>query len=222
MGQSGELPGALREVLKGQRRVLERSRRPSALDPGSGRRLNRSVSAQPVKIEWFKGGKLNVSYNCIDRHLPEHKDRIAYYWEPEGDTHKPRAITYQNLKDEVCRFANGLKKLGVKKGDRVTLYMPMIPETVFAMLACTRIGAVHSLVFAGFSPESVADRIVDCESDFVITADEGLRGGKAVPLKVNVDEALKTATRVKAVVIVKNTRAVRSPSKRAATIGTPT
>lgn len=166
----------------------------------------KSISFQnPVKIEWYLGGKLNVSYNCIDRHLPQHADRVAYYWEPEGPSHKPRTITFQNLKDEVCRLANGFKKLGIKKGDRVTIYMPMIPETIFTMLACTRIGAVHSLVFAGFSPDSLADRIVDCESDWVITSDEGLRGGKAVPLKVNVEEALKTASRVKAVVVVKHT-----------------
>jgi acetyl-CoA synthetase len=160
---------------------------------------------KPVKVEWYRGGKLNVSYNCIDRHLPKLKDRVAFYWEPEGQSHKPLAITYQMLKERVCQFAQGLKKLGVKKGDRVTIYMPMIPEAVYSMLACARIGAVHSVVFGGFSPDSLADRITDCESDFVITADEGLRGGKPIPLKQNTDEAIKKAPRVKAVVVVKHT-----------------
>jgi acetyl-CoA synthetase len=160
---------------------------------------------KPVKIEWFLNGKLNVSVNCIDRHLPQHKDRVAFFWEPEGATHKPLKITYGDLKDHVCRLSNGLKKIGVKKGDRVTIYMPMIPEAAYAMLACARIGAVHSVVFGGFSPESISDRINDCESDFVITADEGLRGGKTIPLKANTDEALKKSPRVKAVIVVKHT-----------------
>src|SRR5262249_24881269 len=158
----------------------------------------------PVKIEWYRGGKLNVAYNCIDRHLPKHKDRVAFFWEPEGTSHKPQTITYQNLKDQVCRLANGLKQLGVKKGDRVTIYMPMIPEAAYAMLACARIGAVHSVVFGGFSLDSMADRINDCESDYVITADEAYRGGKTIPLKFNTDEAIKKAPRVKAVVVVKH------------------
>ena len=121
----------------------------------------------PVKIEWFIGGKLNVTYNCIDRHLAKNKDRIAFYWEPETGKHKALQITYQDLHDHVCRFANGLKKLGIKKGDRVTIYMPMIPEAAYAMLACARIGAVHSVVFGGFSPDSISDRIEDCESDWL-------------------------------------------------------
>ncbi|MBX3022737.1 MAG: acetate--CoA ligase [Bdellovibrionales bacterium] len=160
---------------------------------------------KPVHIEWFRGGKLNVSYNCIDRHLPQHKDRIAFYWEPEDPNAKGLSITYGELKDRVCQFANGLKKLGVKKGDRVTIYMPMIPEAAYAMLACARIGAVHSVVFGGFSPDSLVDRINDCESDFLITADEGWRGGKTIALKANCDVALEKATRVKAVVVVQRT-----------------
>ncbi len=159
----------------------------------------------PVKIEWFKGGKLNVSYNCIDRHLPKHKDRVAFYWEPETGAHQPLKITYGELKEKVCQLASAMTKIGIKKGDRITIYMPMIPEATYAMLACTRIGAVHSVVFGGFSPDSISDRINDCESDYVITADEGLRGGKALPLKANVDEALKNAPRVKAVIVVKHT-----------------
>jgi len=169
-------------------------------------RVQNCTFNKPVHIEWFTGGKLNVSFNCIDRHLPQHKDRVAFFWEPEGPSHKPLKITYQMLKDEVCKLANGLKKIGVKKGDRVTIYMPMIPEAVYSMLACARIGAVHSVVFGGFSPDSLADRIVDCESDFVITADEGLRGGKTIPLKVNTDESVKKAKRVKGVVCVQHTQ----------------
>jgi acetyl-CoA synthetase len=157
----------------------------------------------PVHIEWYAGGKLNVSYNCIDRHLPQHKDRVAFYWEPEDPKAEGLAITYGMLKDKVCQLANGLKKLGVKKGDRVTIYMPMIPEATYALLACARIGAIHSVVFAGFSADAIADRIQDCESDFVITADEGYRGGKALPLKATVDEAAKKAARVKTILVVK-------------------
>ncbi len=159
----------------------------------------------PVKIEWYGSGELNVSYNCIDRHLPRHKDRVALYWEPETDKHKPLAITYQELHDRVCRLANSYRKLGIKKGDRVTIYLPMIPEAAYAMLACARIGAIHSVVFAGFSPDSISDRIEDGESDYVITADEGLRGGKTIPLKANVDEALKKSPRVRSVIVVKHT-----------------
>lgn len=167
-------------------------------------RVKNSRFSSPVHIEWFTGGQLNVSYNCIDRHLPKHKDRVAFYWEPEDPSKPAVQITYQDLKEKVCRLANGLKSLGVKKGDRVTVYMPMIPEAIYSLLACARLGAVHSVVFGGFSPDSLADRIEDCESDFVITADEGWRGGKTIPLKANTDEALARAKRVKAVVVVKH------------------
>ncbi|WP_221793335.1 acetate--CoA ligase [Aquisediminimonas sediminicola] len=140
-------------------------------------------------IRWFEDGQLNVAANCIDRHLVERGDQVAIIW--EGDSpHDQRIITYAELHEEVCRFANVLKANNVVKGDRITLYLPMIPEAAFAMLACARIGAVHSVVFGGFSPDSLASRIRDCDSKLIITADEGLRGGKKVVLKTNVDEAL--------------------------------
>ncbi|MFA7440337.1 MAG: acetate--CoA ligase [Sphingomonadaceae bacterium] len=141
-------------------------------------------------IRWFADGSLNVAANCLDRHLAEHGDRTAIIWEPDGTGEPARHISYSELHADVCRLANGLKSLGVGKGDRVTLYMPMIPEAAIAMLACSRIGAIHSIVFGGFSPDSLANRIADCDSRLVITADEGLRGGRTVPLKANVDEAL--------------------------------
>ncbi len=159
---------------------------------------------KPVSIRWFEDGALNVSANCLDRHLPERAHHTAILWESD-DGHLTRHITYQQAYDEVCKLANGLRKLGVKKGDRVTIYMPMIPEAAFAMLACARIGAVHSVVFGGFSPTSLKERILDCKSDIVITADEGLRGNKAIPLKQNTDEALKDCPNVKHVVVVKRT-----------------
>ncbi|MGE0527556.1 MAG: AMP-binding protein, partial [Bdellovibrionales bacterium] len=162
---------------------------------------------KPVHIEWYRGGKLNVCFNCVDRHLPQHKNKVAFHWEPEDPARPPLTITYQDLKDQVCRLVQGLKRLGVRKGDRVTLYMPMIPEAVYAMLACARLGAVHSVVFGGFSPDALADRIQDCESDYVITADEGVRGGKSIPLKANADEACRRTSRVKAMVIVRHTGA---------------
>ncbi len=143
-----------------------------------------------VSIKWFEDGVLNVSHNCIDRHLKKRGDQTAIIW--EGDNpYDDKKITYRELHEHTCRLANVMKKHGVKKGDRVTIYMPMIPEAAYAMLACTRIGAVHSIVFGGFSPDSLAGRIEDCESNFIITADEGLRGGKKVPLKVNTDAALE-------------------------------
>ncbi|MEO8883268.1 MAG: acetate--CoA ligase, partial [Devosia sp.] len=165
---------------------------------------NTSFAYPDISIKWFEDGVLNISANCIDRHLPKRANQTAIIW--EGDTPGTDArITYQQLYDNVCRFANVLKAQGVKKGDRVTIYMPMIPETAYAMLACARIGAVHSVIFGGFSPESIAGRIIDCDSRIVITADEGRRGGKTIPLKKNVDEALKKAGIVTKVVVVKNT-----------------
>jgi acetyl-CoA synthetase len=157
-----------------------------------------------LHIRWFADGVLNASVNCIDRHLPEHADDIAIIWEGDDPAASDK-ITYGQLYEHVCRFANGLKSLGVSKGDRVTIYMPMIPEATYAMLACARIGAVHSVVFGGFSPEALAGRINDCDSEIVITADEGMRGGKATPLKANVDRAMHHAPGVKNVVVVKRT-----------------
>lgn len=161
-----------------------------------------------VSIKWFEDGQTNVSYNCIDRHLKKRGNQTAIIW--EGDNpYDDRKITYNELYEHVCRLANVMKKHGVKKGDRVTIYMPMIPEAAYAMLACTRIGAIHSIVFGGFSPDALAGRIVDCESTFVITADEGLRGGKTIPLKDNADKAIDIAARnfvmVNKVVVVRRT-----------------
>jgi acetyl-CoA synthetase len=161
-----------------------------------------------VSIKWFEDGRTNVSHNCIDRHLKKRGDQTAIIW--EGDNpYDDRRITYRELYEHVCRLANVLKKHGVKKGDRVTIYMPMIPEAAYAMLACTRIGAIHSVVFGGFSPDALAGRIVDCESTFVITADEGLRGGKTIPLKENTDKAVDIAAKhhfmVKNVLVVRRT-----------------
>jgi len=159
-----------------------------------------------VSVKWFEDGVTNISHNCIDRHLKKRGNQTAIIW--EGDNpYDDRKITYNELHEHVCRTANVLKKHGVKKGDRVTIYMPMIPEAAYAMLACTRIGAIHSVVFGGFSPDALAGRIVDCESTFVITADEGLRGGKTIPLKENTDKAIEIAGRNN--VIVKNVLVVR-------------
>ena len=157
-----------------------------------------------VNAKWFEDGKTNVSLNCIDRHLENDANKIALIWEGD-DPANSKELTYQELHDEVCKFANVLKDLGVQKGSRVCIYMPMIVETAFAMLACTRIGAVHSVVFGGFSPESLKDRILDADCKIVITADEGLRGGKTVPLKSNVDEALLGCPNVKNTLVVKRT-----------------
>jgi acetyl-CoA synthetase len=154
-------------------------------------------------IKWFADGTLNVSANCLDRHLAERGDVTAIIWEGD-DPAQQRRLTYRELHDEVCRFANALKVLGARKGTRVTIYMPMIPEAAVAMLACARIGAIHSVVFGGFSPEALAGRIQDCDSKFVVTADAGMRGGKTVPLKANVDEALRHCTSVEAVLVVRH------------------
>ena len=161
-------------------------------------------STKKVSIKWFYDGTTNVSYNCIDRHLPKRAKQTAIIFEGD-DPKESKNITYQELSDEVCKLANGLKEIGVKKGDRVTIYMPMVPEGVYAMLACTRIGAIHSVVFGGFSPDSIVNRILDCKSEFVITADEGLRGQKIIPLKKNIDEALKKCPAVKKCIVLKRT-----------------
>ena len=163
-----------------------------------------SWDMKDLHIRWFADGALNVSANCIDRHLGRRGNQTAIIW--EGDDPKDsKRISYRQLHDEVCRFANVLKARGVQKGDRVTIYLPMIPEAAYAMLACARIGAVHSVVFGGFSPDSLAGRITDCDSRLVITADEGLRAGRPVPLKANTDEALKKAPGVTDVIVVKRT-----------------
>jgi acetyl-CoA synthetase len=156
------------------------------------------------KAKWFIDGKLNISVNCIDRHLPARANQTAIIWEGD-DPEDDKKITYQQLHDEVCRFANVLKQRGVTKGDRVCIYMPMIPEAAYAMLACTRIGAVHSVVFGGFSPEALKDRILDSDCRVVITADEGLRGGKTIPLKENTNTALLHCPNVHTCLVIKHT-----------------
>ena len=163
-----------------------------------------SYDQDNLSIKWYEDGQLNVSYNCIDRHLNERANKVAILWEGD-DPSDVRKITYKELFVEVSKFSNSLKSIGVKKGDRVTIYMPMIPEATFAMLACTRIGAIHSVVFGGFSPEALAGRIVDCKSEYIITADEGVRGGKIIPLKKNVDEAIEKSGFIKKCVVVKRT-----------------
>ena len=154
-------------------------------------------------IEWFSDGTLNVSANCLDRHLAERGEQTAIIWEGD-DAAQQRKLTYRELHGEVCRMANALKALGAKRGNRITIYLPMIPEAAMAMLACTRIGAIHSIVFGGFSPEALAGRIQDCDSNLVITADAGMRGGKLVPLKANVDAALEQCPSVDAVLVVRH------------------
>ncbi len=160
---------------------------------------------KPVRVEWFAGGKLNASYNCLDRHLPQRGDELALIWEPNSPKDSARTFTYKQLHAEVMKWANVLKDMGVKSGDSVVLYMPMIPEAVMAMLACTRLGAPHSAVFAGFSPEALAGRILNSQSRFVITADEGWRGAKTTPLKRNLDSALQNCPDVEKVLVVKHT-----------------
>ena len=168
---------------------------------------NTTFEYPDVSIKWFEDGVLNVAANCIDRHLAERGDDIAIIWEPDNPDDQAEHISYRTLHEKVCRCANVLKSLGVKKGDRVTIYLPMIPQAAYAMLACARIGAVHSVVFGGFSPDALAGRINDCDSSVVITADEGRRGGKTVPLKANVDKALEDCPGVSKVLVVHNTGA---------------
>ena len=163
-----------------------------------------SYSEKDLHIKWFYDGTLNVSSNCLDRHLEKRGDQTAIIWEGD-DPKEDKRITFKELHSEVCKFANALKELGVKKGDRVTIYMPMIPEAAVAMLACARVGAIHSVVFGGFSPDALAGRIQDCDSSLIITADEGIRGGKPIPLKANTDAALNSCPMCKTVVVVKRT-----------------
>ena len=164
-----------------------------------------SFDEQDFHIRWFSDGKLNVSVNCIDRHLKTRADATAILWEPDDPAESPRRYSYRQLHEEVCRLANVLKAAGAARGTRVTVYMPMIPEAAFALLACARIGAIHSVVFGGFSPEALAGRIQDCDSAIVITADEGRRGGKRVPLKANVDQAAAHCPSLEKVVVVRAT-----------------
>jgi len=165
-----------------------------------------SFRAEDFRIRWFADGVLNASVNCLDRHLADKGEAVAIIWEGD-DPSQSRKITYREAYEETCRMANVLKDRGVKKGDRVTIYMPMIPEAAYAMLACARIGAVHSVVFGGFSPDSIAGRVQDCDSHVIITADEGLRGGRKVPLKANVDEALRSCPDVTTVLVITRTGA---------------
>ena len=165
---------------------------------------NCSYNAPAVSIKWYEDGTLNASVNCLDRHLRTKADQTAIIWEGD-DPSQSKHISYQELYEDVCRFSNVLKSNGVKKGDRVTLYLPMIPEAAVAMLACARIGAVHSVVFGGFSPDALAGRITDCDSTCIITSDEGVRGGKSIPLKQNVDEALKSCPNCTTSIVIKRT-----------------
>ena len=161
-------------------------------------------SKEEVKIKWFYDGTLNASANCIDRHLKKNPSKTAIIWVGD-DPADSKKISYKELHQNVCKAANGLKSLGVQKGDRVTIYLTMIPELAYIMLACARIGAVHSIIFGGFSPDSIATRITDCESEYLITADEGVRGGKIIPLKKIADEALDQCPNVKKCVVVERT-----------------
>ena len=165
---------------------------------------NVKYSKDDVSIKWFEDGSLNVSYNCIDRHAKKNPDKIAIIWEGD-DPKNSKHITYKELLENVCKTANVLKQIGVKKGDRVTIYLTMIPELAYVMLACARIGAIHSIIFGGFSADSIAGRIQDCDSKFIVTADEGVRGGKTIPLKETTDKALESCPNVKKCLIVRRT-----------------
>jgi len=163
-----------------------------------------SYNKDDLRIKWFEDGTLNASFNCLDRHIKTKGESTAIIWEGD-DPSESKNITYNELYKDVCKFANVLKKAGAQKGDRITIYMPMIPEATIAMLACTRIGAIHSVVFGGFSPDALAGRIEDCNSSIIITADEGIRGGKKIPLKTNTDEAISKAKMCKTTIVVKRT-----------------
>jgi len=165
-------------------------------------KVSNSTFDKELHVEWFSGAKLNVSANCIDRHLEDKAEQVAFTWVPEDSSEKSLNITYSDLHKSVCKLSNALKANGVKKGDRVTIYLPMIPEAIYSMLACARIGAIHSVVFAGFSPDSLANRIQDCDSEYLITADEGIRGKKAIPLKVNADAAADMCPDLKKMFVV--------------------
>src|ERR1700722_11004219 len=169
-------------------------------------KIKNTSFAGSVPIKWFEDGTLNASASCLDRHLATRGDQTAIIWESDDPT-VSKHVTYRELHEQVCRLANAMKGLGVKRGDRVTIYLPMVPEAAVAMLACARIGAIHSVVFGGFSPDSLANRIQDCDSNLLITADGGRRGGRSVPLKANADEALKSCPSVKSGIVVKITGA---------------
>src|SRR5579872_3322169 len=180
----------------------EQSQRVAWMKPPT--KIKNASFSGDVSIKWFEDGTLNASASCLDRHLATRGDQTAIIWESDDPT-VSKHVTYRELHEQVCRLANAMKGLGVKQGDRITIYLPMVPAAAVAMLACARIGAVHSVVFGGFSPDSLANRIQDCASEILITADEGRRGGRKVPLKANADEALKSCPGVKNVIVVKVT-----------------
>ncbi|MDE1914476.1 MAG: acetate--CoA ligase [Sphingomonadales bacterium] len=201
---AGRLAAHDRSMTDGEAYWLEQARRLDWITPPT-KACRSSFDEADFGIEWFADGRINVAANCLDRHLAERGDAIAIIFEPDDPAEEPRRYTYRQLHAEVCRFANVLKNAGVRRGDRVTVYLPMIPEAAMALLACARIGAIHSVVFGGFSPEALAGRITDCDSSIVITADEGRRGGKRIPLKANVDAALGHCHGVEHVIVVRAT-----------------